>query len=208
MLVFIDDSGDPGFKLNRGSTSYFVIAMVCFDDDLEAEKTSVAIKELRRELGFSENTEFRFFKSRREVRERFLQKINSFNFRVRCLVVDKSLIRSEELKRNKNSFYAYFIKEALKNNNNTISNAKIRLDGSGDRIFKKNFFVYLRKELNSTDKKIMKNFKMVDSKNNVLIQLADMVAGSINRAKNKDKEDCTLYRNIIKSHIEDEWPFH
>ena len=28
MLVFIDDSGDPGFKLDRGSTPVFVIACV------------------------------------------------------------------------------------------------------------------------------------------------------------------------------------
>ncbi|PIP29596.1 hypothetical protein COX27_00570 [Candidatus Kuenenbacteria bacterium CG23_combo_of_CG06-09_8_20_14_all_36_9] len=54
MLVFLDDSGDPGFKLDQGSTSHFVIAMVCFDDELEAEKTAIAIKELKRELKFSE----------------------------------------------------------------------------------------------------------------------------------------------------------
>ena len=65
MLIFIDDSGDPGFKLDRGSTSHFVIAMVIFDDELEAEKTAVAIKELKRELGFGERVEFRFFKTRR-----------------------------------------------------------------------------------------------------------------------------------------------
>ena len=42
MLVFLDDSGDPGFKLDKGSTKYFIIAMVIFDDDLEAEKTARA----------------------------------------------------------------------------------------------------------------------------------------------------------------------
>lgn len=36
MLVFIDDSGDPGFKIEKGSSSVFVIALVIFDDDLEA----------------------------------------------------------------------------------------------------------------------------------------------------------------------------
>ena len=50
MIVFIDDSGDPGFKIEKGSSTHFTIAMVCFDDDLEAEKTAVAIKELKRKL--------------------------------------------------------------------------------------------------------------------------------------------------------------
>ncbi|MFH1611995.1 MAG: DUF3800 domain-containing protein, partial [bacterium] len=80
---------------------------------------------------------------------------------------------------------AYFIKEALKKNNNSIINAKIRIDGSGNRSFRRNFFTYLRRELNSDHKKIMHNCKMVDSKSNVLVQLADMVAGSINRSQNK-----------------------
>jgi hypothetical protein len=207
MLVFLDDSGDPGFKLGKGSTSHFVIAMVCFDDELEAEKVAIAIKELKRELKFSEQMEFRFFKNSKNVRIKFLEAINKFKFRIRCLVVDKSIIRSEELKSNKNSFYAYFIKEALKNSNNTILDAKIRMDGSGDRIFRKSFFTYLRQGLNSKERKIMHNCRMVDSKSNVLVQMADMIAGSINRAENMGKEDSKVYKSIIKGHIEDEWRF-
>lgn len=37
MLVFLDDSGDPGFKLDRGSSAFFVIACVIFEDKLDAE---------------------------------------------------------------------------------------------------------------------------------------------------------------------------
>ncbi len=208
MLVFIDDSGDPGFKkIGKGSTSHFIIAMVIFDDELEAEKTAVAIKDLKRKIGFNENTEFRFFKTQRKYRIKFLKTINKFDFRVRCLIVNKSNIRSSELRNNKNSFYAYFIKEVLKNSNNTILNAKIRIDGGGDRIFRRNFFTYIRRELNTSEKKIMQNCKMVNSKSNVLIQLADMIAGSINRAKNKEKQDGKLYISIIKKHIEDVWNF-
>ncbi len=207
MLIFIDDSGDPGFKLNKGSTSHFIIAMIIFDDDLEVEKTAVAIKELKRKIGFSDQTEFRFFKTNNRYKIKFLQTVAKFNFRIRCLVVDKANIRSQELRNNKNSFYAYFIKEVLKNNNNTIIDARIRLDGGGNREFRKSFITYLRRELNSKDKKIMKNFKMVDSKRDVMIQMADMIAGSINRAQNKDKKDCNDYKNIIKNKIEDEWQF-
>jgi hypothetical protein len=207
MLVFIDDSGDPGFKLDKGSTSHFVIAMVIFDDELEAEKIAVAIKELKRKLKLGEQVEFRFFKNSKDVRKKFLEVVTKFDFRVRCLVVNKSIIRSDELKNNKNSFYAYFIKEVLKNNNSTILDAKIRMDGSGNRIFRKNFFTYLRRELNSQERKIVKNCRMVDSKTNVLVQMADMIAGSINRFYSGNKRDCQDYKNIIRNHVEDEWNF-
>ncbi len=207
MLVFIDDSGDAGFKLNRGSTEYFVISAVVFDDNLEAEKTAVAIKELRRNLGFSDKIEFKFNKSRKDVREKFLHAVNKFDFRIRSLVVDKKLIRSEELKNNKDSFYSYMIKTLLKYSNKSILEASIKIDGSGDRTFRRSFTSYLRKQLNSKQTKIIKQCRLVNSKNNVLIQMADMIAGSVRRNRDIKKTDHAIYRNIIKKHIEDEWPF-
>lgn len=89
MLVFIDDSGDTGFKFERGSSRYFVISLLIFDDDLEAEKMSVAIKQLKRDVGIGDHEEFKFNKSRDKNRELFLQTINYFSFRIRSLIVEK-----------------------------------------------------------------------------------------------------------------------
>lgn len=207
MLVFIDDSGDPGFKVGKGSTECFVIAMVIFSDPLEAERTALAIRELKRELRFPDDVEFKFFKSSKNVKARFFEKVRAFDFIVRCIVVKKELIHSNELRSNKNSFYAYFIKEALKNSGNEILNAKVRIDGSGDRMFRKSFLTYLRRELMRGGAPIMQNCKLVDSRSNVLIQLADMVAGSINRAVTDKRPDAKLYKKIIQKKITDEWFF-
>lgn len=207
MLVFIDDSGDAGFKLGKGSSEFFVISAVIFDDNLEVEKTAVAIKQFRRELGFSDRVEFKFNGSRREIRKKFLDTVNKFDFRIRSLVIDKKIIRSAELKNNKYSFYGYAIKTLLKYSNNSILEASIKIDGSGDRAFRKTFLTYLRKELNSAHVKIVKNCKLVDSRSNMLVQLADMVAGSVRRSYDESKKDHQEYKNIIKKHIEDEWKF-
>ena len=43
-LIFIDDSGCTVFKFGRGSTDYFGIAAVFFDDNLDAEETALIIK--------------------------------------------------------------------------------------------------------------------------------------------------------------------
>jgi hypothetical protein len=204
MLIFIDDSGDPGFKLTQGSSAYFVISLLIFDDPLEAEKTAVAIKTLRRKLGFPDSQEFKFNKSRPNVRLQFLEAILPFSFRVRSLVVNKEQIYSPELQTKRESFYAYFIKMALKYSNNTIVDAKIRIDGGGDRAFRKQFLTYLRKELNVDERKVVKHCQLVDSKNNVLIQAADMVAGSVRRAHEKSDK---IYIQTIKGKIENEWLF-
>lgn len=209
-LVFIDDSGDPGFKFDKGSSNFFVISAVIFDDSLEAEKMAVAIKDLRRNLKFPEdNFEFKFAHSSKEVREKFLSAVSKFNFRIRFLIVDKRIIRSDELKNNKNSFYGYIIKTLLKYSNNSILEAKVKIDGSGDRVFRKSFASYLKNGLNSSQKKVIKKLELVDSKKNVLIQLADMVAGAEFRYFEyaNSKKDFAMYRNIFKQKIEDEWQF-
>jgi hypothetical protein len=73
--------------------------------------------------------------------------------------------------------------------------------------FKKSFLTYLRKQLNSEHKIIMKNCKLVDSKSDELIQLSDMIAGTIRRSYDKSKSLKTAYKKIIKKHLEDEWEF-
>lgn len=207
MLVFIDDSGDPGFKVEKGSTRFFVISLVIFDDDLEAEKAALAIKELRRSLGFPDDFEFKFNKSSKSVREKFLKTVTPFSFKVRSIVMEKSRIRSEELRNDKNSFYSYAIKMVLKHTNDSILDARIKIDGSGDRAFKKNFLGYLQRELNSDERRVIRKCKLVDSKGNVLIQLADMIAGSIRRSYDTERSDHKIYKYIVRRHIEDEWVF-
>lgn len=207
MLVFIDDSGDPGFKIDKGSSLVFVIACIIFDDELDAEKTALAIKELRRELKFPDDVEFKFSKSSKGVRQKFLHTVNTHKFKIRCLVIRKDLIRSQKLRNDKNSFYSYAVKLLLEHSGGSILDAKIRIDGSGDRVFRKSFTTYLRKQLNSDQKKVMQDCRLVDSKNNVLVQMVDMVAGSIRRSYEPSKDDKDLYKKIVSKHIVSEWRF-
>jgi len=207
MLVFIDDSGDPGFKVERGSSPVFVIACVIFDDELEAEKTAVAIKELRRKLKKSDFFEFKFNKGSREIRVAFLECVRSFGFRVRAIVFNKSLVRSRELKSSRQSFYSYAIKTVLQHNSGTIKEAKLRLDGHGDRTYKREVVKYLRRELNRSEKKVFRKLQFVDSRANVLIQMADVIAGSIYRNFSGLKSDSGEYLKLIRKKVEDLWKF-
>lgn len=133
--------------------------------------------------------------------------MRGFSFRVRCIVVQKEKIKSLELRTNKSSFYSFFIKNVLQHNFGTINEAKIRIDGHGDREFTQKLTSYLRRELNDTNAKVVKDVKLVDSKKNVLIQLADMVAGSINRSYDASRQDADRYRKLLLKRIEDCWEF-
>lgn len=44
MLVFIDESGDPCFKLKQGSSRCFTIALVVFEDNQETVDCDTRIR--------------------------------------------------------------------------------------------------------------------------------------------------------------------
>lgn len=205
MLVFIDDSGDPGFRIEKGSSSFFVIALVVFRDTLEAEKTSIAIKELRRKLKVSDFYEFKFNKTNKKFKDAFFNAVRPFSFKIRAIAVDKKIIYSTRLRVYKENFYNYIIMQVLRNSNN-IKKAKLRFDKRGEKAIRDQLRVYLSRELDNKNKKVFKDLKFVDSRENTLIQLADMVAGSIfaYHAK-KDK----TYLNKLKTakNVEDIWEY-
>jgi hypothetical protein len=206
MLVFIDDSGDAGFKLESGSSSHFVIACVVFDDNLDAEETALKIKRLRRSLHWRDEHEFKFNKSSKGIRLAFLNEIKNCNFRVRAIVADKAGIRSPELKRNKNKFYNFMIKEVLSKSEGSVKEGRIRLDGHEDRAYKKAAVTYFRQQANPRGS-VIKDMKFVNSKSDSLIQLADMVAGAILRSTQNSKTDKDDYLKTINKRIEDVWYF-
>ncbi|OGY22963.1 MAG: hypothetical protein A2172_03460 [Candidatus Woykebacteria bacterium RBG_13_40_15] len=206
MLVFIDDSGDPGFKIDKGSTKVFVIALVVFDDDLEAEKTSLAIKELRRKLKVSDFYEFKFNKTNKKFKDLFFETVKTYKFRIRAIVAGKQNIRSSHLRNNKENFYNYIIMQVLKHSSGSIKNARLKFDKRGEKELRDQLRTYLSRELDNKSKKIFKDLKFVESRQNTLIQLADMVAGSIFSVfSGKEKR----YLNELKSSkkIEDLWEF-
>jgi len=207
MLIFIDDSGDPGFKLGRGSTSVFVVAMIIFKDNLVAEETSLNIKKLKRELNFRDEYEFKFNKCSRELRIKFLEKIKNYDFTARAISVRKELIRSPILRSSREKFYNFIVQNLLSHYEDNFFNlATVKIDGRASKIFRAEFDYYLRKMINNLTKKKIGKIKHVNSRTDSLIQLADMVAGSIRRLKEASKNDYDLYYNIIKNkcHI---WDF-
>ncbi|MGB4811359.1 MAG: DUF3800 domain-containing protein [Methylophilaceae bacterium] len=203
MLIFIDESGDPGFKLTKGSTSHFVIAMIIFDSNLDAESTAEIIKQAY--LDLKVKPEFKFSKSKDSVKNEFFSRISSCKFRVRALVVDKQIIYSKNLRENDERFYNYFIKLLIDCHDLTLNNASIKIDGSGDREFKNELNRYLRAQIKQN---LTFKIKFVDSQKDYLIQLADMVAGAIARSyPNLARQKKVQWRKSLGKKLENVWDF-
>lgn len=182
-----------------------MIACVIFDDDLDAEETALKIKRLRRDLNWRDDHEFKFNKAKKKIRLDLLSQIKDCKFRVRAIIADKQLIRSHELRNNKTKFYNYMIKEVLSKSSGSIKDGRLRLDGHEDRAYKRAASTYFRQFANPKGA-VIKDLKFVNSRGDNLIQLADMVAGSIYRTTSS-KSDSQEYIKIIQKRIEDIWNF-
>lgn len=205
MLVLIDESGDPGFKLVRGSSSHFVMAMVVFDDFAEAERTGAAIAELRARLRLK--AEFKFSKCHDDIKDAFFECVRGHRFTVRAVVVDKSAIYSESLRERKELFYNYFVKLLLCHDDGVLTDARVKIDGSGDRRFKKELNAYLRRQLQAGQ---LHSIRFAESHRDNLIQLADMVSGAIFRSyRQEDRKHAARWRQMLRraGRLGDVWDF-
>jgi len=192
-LVFIDDSGDPGFK--DISSKIFVLSAILIADEEESKKLDSMIDNYKKELGWDLKHEFKFNKTRKSQKIELLRRSSYFRY-------DIYVVYSEKEKREKLKdvvFYNMSVEKILKNI--PIRNATVYIDGKYDRKYKAQLKSYIRKKLNSKKDRKIKNFIPTESTDNNLIQLADIIAGSINRSFHIEKTDSSDYVKIIKNKI-------
>ena len=189
MVVFLDDSGDPGFMITKGSSPCLVIALVIFDDPLEAETCAVEIQTLRRELPLSDQFEFKFSTCSDAFRNAFVTRVGSCTFRVRAIVMRTDAIENAVLRESNASCYQYAIRLMLQHSVGTIKQARSKMDRHEDRDLRRELHASLRRQrhVSREGEPILEDVRILDSKNNVFIQLADTLRRHAEQTK---KERC------------------
>ena len=198
MLVFIDESGDTGLKIQEGATRLFGIFMIVFEENDEALACGQRISLLRHELRLSSDFEFHFHSNSHRVKEAFFKAVLPYQFFYYGIVINKSKLFGEGFK-NKESFYKYSSSLLFENAKEKLEKAIVVIDESGRTLFKYQLGKYLKQKLNAPGGLThIKKVKMQDSKNNNLLQLADMIAGAVTRSLNSSKADKDFFRRIIR----------
>lgn len=199
-LVFIDDSGDPGFK--AVSSDNFVMAAAIFINPEVAESIMHEIDDYRASLGWKYNHEFKFTKNPKNIVIEILRRISEYDFQVYAVYIEKSDFREITPAMapffDREKLYNWTIKELLQEI--PLETAKITIDGRSSKQDMKNTKTYLRREINADNSKKL-DIKFDDSVTTNLLQLADLIAGSINRSLQPDKTDSKDYISIFKDKI-------
>jgi hypothetical protein len=194
VLAFIDESGDTGLKVAQGSSEYFVVALVTFEDHDEAIACDQRIELLKREVGMSATDEFKFGKLPGKKREAFFEAVGPYAFFYFGIAIRKAKLWGKDFQF-KESFYKYACRLVFENAKPHLRDAIVVIDGSGSREFKRQLGYYLRRHAGSG---VIRKLKVQSSHNNNLIQLADMVVGAINRSLT-EKDDRAVYRKQISA---------
>ncbi len=120
------------------------------------------------------------------------------------MVVEKERNTAVTCDRIREAFYSFFVKSMLKFDNGLLKDAKVVIDGSGERVFKQELSAYLRRH---THDGAIKSVRFSDSRRDELVQLADMCTGAIARPYRDNRKDGDRWLRMIAPKIEDVWEF-
>lgn len=210
MLAFIDESGNTDLEVEKsGVTKYFVLtAIVITEDSVNAlaEKTE-NMRKLHFQTGEMKSSSIKN-KDSHSRRIKIISDILNLDFKFYSLAFSKADLKRDGGLQHKSSFFKFINNQLYKQLFRTNSEIKIFADEHGNNEFIQSFKRYI--ENNKPDLFWKSQVEIVDSKSNVLIQLADFVAGTIaqiyeNKSNPALNEAC---RKLIreKSISTIEWP--
>ena len=196
--VICDDSGDPGVE--DSSMSHFIIAAVIVVGEDKKEKLTAAVDKYRKTLGWKETHEFKFNTTKKSIIEELITRISDHDFSAYAMVLDKRKIPVTPDIISSKSLYYYVMKELLIKLD--LENPYIIIDGISGKRYMQDVRTYLRKNLKTTNYDKF-DLKFADSRKNSLIQIADIIAGSVARLYRKDRADSNKFYNLLESKIVD-----
>jgi hypothetical protein len=195
MIIYIDESGDSGFKIEKGSSRYIVISAVIFKREKDAQIVVDKINEYKKKLKYSSSYEFKFNKTNKKIILGFLKSIGRCDFEIYSVIVDKTGINLFH-NVSKRKVYDYLLTVLLDKCASTKEITHIQLDGTAERALTNSIKTHLRNNLTN---KI--EFKFVNSATDSLIQVADIVVGSVKRSYDSKKGDAFLYIKMLEKRI-------
>lgn len=172
--IYVDWSGDPGFKFKQGSSELLVIATLMTDEEL-------SLNELRSRLSLPENYEFHFAKTNRHIREHFKNFINN-EIEIPSVVVlraKKQQLSKDVREKKGEQIIADMITQCVINlPSELLNNSTLYYDGEKEQLSFKNT---LRSTLSDTLPQdiFLRAVKAVSASRNDGLQIADMIAGFI-----------------------------
>jgi len=187
--LWLDESGDSGFKFALGSSQNFVITLVYLESDNFAEevvKIRNKIDQLKEKFSLTIDYEFKFSRCKDTLKREFLKEILKFPIRYKAIVVNKKQLEAPALRYKSRELYCEMIRRLLYDNNPPLEKATLVIDEAAAKIHQKEFKGVLKKYLS---RKMIGKIIQMRSRSEIMIQIADMVSGTIFRKYERGNDE-------------------
>lgn len=196
---FLDESGDPGFNDSESSSRHFVLAMVQMPERTPLRELAL----VRQTLHLPPRFEFKYHKTKPRQKVIFFKAIQSLAFRVRAVVIDKSVIRNQFMgAKSQNFIVEYLAQLSLRAQTLDLASDILIIDGATPS-YPRALRIKLSRECRKLNR--VRPFKQIvgaDSDREDGLQLADMIAGAIRRHSAGIE---TEFYETFKSKVVDLW---
>lgn len=186
VFIYGDEFGTSTLKSNdtKNITHFVYAAVVIKESNLDKAKEVRDFLSINYFYGKEIKSSSRIFKKNPQQRLEILDYlVNNLNFIVYLFVIDKEkLDKDKGGLRFKEVFYKYFQRIFLSNLNNNYNDFEIHMDNLINEDYQIELKNYLAEYYQNN---FFENYNMSDDKNEPLIQLADIIAGSYGRVFNK-----------------------
>lgn len=208
--AFIDESGDPSLEFdNEGVSAYFIVAAVLVDSQAidEARQAAEAIRSDEFQTGEMKSSTIA---NNHQKRLRVLTRINRLPLKLFALVVDKRELRTTGGFIYRQSFIKYINGRLYRTLFNAYEGIHVIADQHGRLEFMNGFKRYMQsRHMDTLFAK--QTFEFIDSRQDVMVQIADIFAGSLARVYEPSRitaESPAFLAEIVKSSLEiDHWPY-
>ena len=178
IFAYIDESGDPRF--NEGASSRLEFSAILIESK-EEEKTIALLEKIQKELNIKEFKSQKIKKENRRIE--ILKAVKEIDFKFISLSIDKSKVYGD-WKTYPRVFYKYTQKILHSELHRLYPNRTVTIDKFGNEQYQKSLKQYLEK---NPQLDLFNNVVNIGSaKNNILIQLSDLIAGTNRKLFNGD----------------------
>lgn len=202
MLGFIDESGSYGFDFEKSDvSSHFIVTCIIIAEEklIEIENAVELVRKKYFQSGEMKSSKVKRNHSRRIL---ILKELASIDFKIFALVVDKQRIYDGSGLNYKKSFIKYLNGILYNDLTNFYPKLELCSDELGTKEFMSEFRNYLIKN-HAPNLLGEYDVAFVNSKSNVLVQLADFISGTIafGFERNKCCEEYKGFYEIIKERL-------
>ncbi len=196
--LFIDESGDIGSITRRGASKVFVMSAIYFSDKISTMLAVEKIQTLKKHLKIPGSYEFKYQKTRGLYKEAFFGNLKHVECQAFALVVNK---KPNDPNTSYGKYLGYLFAQIRKTLPTGSFAFHIVIDGKGS----KKYLMDIKRAVKDKSSDAQLEIRYSNSKNDELIQVADMVSGlvyeyetgrSINNTTKTEGMKRSIYKNI------------